>query len=55
MNDECRLAVLERYEKHYDQVWQGIEQGIEQGISCGRDAFFLMGPANYIFTTGGVR
>jgi len=50
MNDECRLAVLERYEKHYDQIWQGIEQE----MSRKDNAFWLMGAANYLFKTNSV-
>lgn len=51
MTDAARLRVLERYAQRYDEIWEEIERGLsEEG-----DAFFLMGPANYIFLTGGVK
>jgi len=51
MTDEARLNVLKRYAERYDEIWSGIEQGLSEK----EDAFFLMGPANYIFQTGGVK
>lgn len=51
MTDAARLNVLNRYAEGYEEIWAGIEQGLSQK----EDAFFLMGPANYIFQTGGVR
>ena len=50
MTDEARLNVLERYAEKYDEIWKDIEAG----LSRKEDAFFLMGPANYFFRTGGV-
>lgn len=50
MREEYRLSVLERYEKHYDQIWQGIEQE----MSRKDNAFWLMGAANYLFKTNSV-
>lgn len=51
MTDEARMNVLKRYEQRYDGIWREIEAG----LSGPEDAFFLMGPANYIFQTGGVK
>ena len=51
MTDAQRLNVLERYAQRYEEIWTGIEEG----LSGKEDAFFLMGPANYIFQTGGVK
>jgi len=51
MTDEARLNVLKRYAEGYAEIWKGIEQGLAQK----EDAVFLMGPANYIFLTGGVK
>ena len=51
MTDEARLNVLNRYAEGYAEIWEGIEQGLAQK----EDAVFLMGPANYIFLTGGVK
>ena len=50
MTDEARLNVLNRYAERYEEIWSGIEKG----LAGKEDAFFLMGPANYIFRTGGV-
>lgn len=51
MTDAGRLAVLKRYAERYGEIWQDIERGMNEP----EDAFFLMGPANYFFTTGGVK
>lgn len=50
MTDEMRLNVLKRYSQRYNEIWSGIEQGLAES----EDSFYLMGPANYIFRTGGV-
>ena len=51
MTDEAKLKVLQRYAERYGEIWRGIEEGLKSGEDC----FFLMGPANYFFQTGGVR
>lgn len=51
MTDEARLNILKRYAERYDEIWTEIERGLEGED----DAFFLMGPANYFFKTGGVK
>ena len=51
MTDEMRLRVLERYEKRYGEIWEDIERGLFEE----EDAFFLMGPANYFFSAGGMK
>ena len=50
MTDAERLNVLGLYAERYDEIWAGIEEG----LSGEEDSFYLMGPANYIFRTGGV-
>lgn len=47
----ARESVLDRYANRYGEIWAGIERGLEAET----DAFWLMGAANYIFSTGGVR
>jgi len=51
MTDAARLKVLGQYAQKYDEIWREIEAGLSEK----EDAFFLMGPANYIFQTGGVK
>lgn len=51
MTDEGRRTILNRYAAEYASVWTEIEQG----LSGGDDAYFLMGPSNYFFLTGGRR
>lgn len=51
MTDGARLNVLERYARRYDEIWSSIESG----LSGREDCFFLMGHANYIFQTGGIK
>ena len=51
MTDAARENLLRRYAQGYDEIWRKIEAGLAEG----EDSFFLMGPANYIFQTGGVR
>lgn len=51
MTEEGRINILSRYAEGYLEIWQGIEEG----LASGEDEFFLMGPSNYIFQTGGVR
>ena len=46
-----REAMLDRYERHYDEVWSMIERG----MSSRTNAFWLMGAANYLFSLDGRR
>ena len=49
--EALREAVLARYTSRYDGLWREIERGLAETD----DAFWLMGAANYLFSTGGVR
>ena len=51
MTDEMRLQVLSRYKQRYGEIWRGAEETLRSA----EDAFCLMGPANYFFSTGGMK
>lgn len=49
--ENVKYPVLRRYAERYREIFGDIERGLARTD----DAFWLMGAANYIFSTGGVR
>ena len=49
--ENVKYPVLRRYAERYGEIFGDIERGLARTD----DAFWLMGAANYIFSTGGVR